>query len=121
MIFNRPFIGAFAFTSLVTAKRIDVNVGKDGLKFTPDEINANVGDEVAFHFVSGRHDVSEGPFDKPCQPYRVAGLWSGIINAEETGSDVTFTVPIQDTDAKWLYCSVGRHCQSGMTAVINPP
>lgn len=120
MIFNKPSITGFILVNLAAAKKIDVDVGKDGLKFTPDEIKAEVGDVVVFHFAKDRHDVSQGPFDKPCQPYLEDGLWSGTINAEGT-TGVTFTVPIRNTDTKWLYCSVDKHCQSGMTAVINAP
>jgi hypothetical protein len=32
-----------------------------------------------------------------------------------------FTILINDTKPLWYYCATGKHCQSGMAGVINPP
>lgn len=33
----------------------------------------------------------------------------------------TFTIAVEDAKPIWFYCSQGRHCQSGMVGVVNPP
>lgn len=32
-----------------------------------------------------------------------------------------FTVLVKDTNPIWFYCATGKHCQSGMSGVINAP
>ncbi|KAI1973353.1 hypothetical protein LOZ53_002941 [Ophidiomyces ophidiicola] len=108
-------------SSLVNAKTINVKVANGGLNYDPDTIRAEVGDEVAFLFTTGTHDVTLGQFDKPCQ-FAPDAFWSGQINIPaNTRANATFTIPIMDRNTKWIYCSVGRHCQRGMVGVINPP
>lgn len=34
---------------------------------------------------------------------------------------LTYTVPVRDTNPVWFYCPQARHCQSGMVGAINPP
>lgn len=34
---------------------------------------------------------------------------------------LTYTIPVRDTNPVWFYCSQARHCQSGMVGAINPP
>lgn len=111
----KPVLGALALTGLVAAKQIEVKVGEGGKKFVPNEIEAEVDDEVVFNFVDGGHDVSESSFDSPCQP-KDGGIWSGALD-----SGKSFTVKIENTDPIYLYCSQGNHCKKGMTAAINAP
>lgn len=33
----------------------------------------------------------------------------------------TFTVPVNDTKAVWVYCAQANHCSSGMVFAINAP
>ncbi|EER24239.1 hypothetical protein D8B26_002441 [Coccidioides posadasii str. Silveira] len=104
-----------------TARTIKVKVANGGLNFDPDVIRAEPGDEVAFYFTRGSHDVTLGEFDNACQPADNA-FWSGTINLPEgTQGSAVFTIPIEDTNPKWIYCSYRRHCQNGMVGVINPP
>ncbi|KAK2737424.1 hypothetical protein FQN57_007514 [Myotisia sp. PD_48] len=122
MLLDKSSLGLVALATMAAAETIHVQVGQgEKLTYTPNVIKAEKGDNVVFHFVGGHHDVAQGSHDSPCQSSGEGSIWSGVIDAEETGGKVTFTVPIQDTDPKWLYCSVGKHCQNGMTAVINPP
>lgn len=32
-----------------------------------------------------------------------------------------FTVLVKDTKPVWFYCATAKHCQAGMSGVINPP
>ncbi|EEP75811.1 predicted protein [Uncinocarpus reesii 1704] len=107
--------------TLASARTITVMVAQGGLNFTPGTIRAQTGDEVAFVFTRGNHDVTLGEFDRPCQPAPNA-FWSGTITIPSgLNGNATFTIPIRDTEPKWIYCSFGRHCQNGMVGVINPP
>ncbi|KMU75929.1 hypothetical protein CISG_05414 [Coccidioides immitis RMSCC 3703] len=65
-----------------TARTIKVKVANGGLNFDPDVIRAEPGDEVAFYFTRGSHDVTLGEFDNACQPADNA-FWSGTINLPE--------------------------------------
>jgi plastocyanin len=111
----KSILGLATLAGIAAAETIKVWVGQGGMTISPDEIRANVGDKVAFHFASSGHDVAQGPFGSPCTP-SPSGFYSGSVP-----SDGVFTVDVTDTTPKWVYCSVGQHCASGMVAVINPP
>ncbi|KAM3066937.1 hypothetical protein ACMFMG_007081 [Clarireedia jacksonii] len=111
-------INVLALAAAVMAATIHVDVGKEGLQFSPDKIVAADGDQVAFHFYS-KHSVASSSFFEPC----VSGpndFFSGVLTGDDAGVQ-TWTLPITNVSAIWLYCSVGKHCQAGMTAVINEP
>lgn len=40
--------------------------GAAGLVYTPDSINAAVGDMVQFNFMTANHTATQSTFDKPC-------------------------------------------------------
>lgn len=141
MRFSRPSFAAAATALLLqvtSAQNISVPPGSvmthviqvgdqnGGLKFYPDTLEGvNAGDLVQFHFWPKAHSVAQSSFDAPCQPLESAnrtGFWSGMmpVAAESTTMPV-FTIPINSTDPIWFYCATGRHCQSGMVGVINPP
>ncbi|KAG6002495.1 hypothetical protein E4U21_003023 [Claviceps maximensis] len=98
----------------VSAKTISIDVGKDGLVFSPDSVQADVGDVLEYRFF-GVHSVAVGDFVKGCVPASSGGFYSGFA-AENN----VFRVTVNSTDATPFYCSVGRHCQAGMVGVINP-
>ncbi|EEH22631.1 hypothetical protein PABG_04842 [Paracoccidioides brasiliensis Pb03] len=116
----KSIFSTIALIATAFAETIDVKVGENGLTIEPSNINARQGDDVVFHFFSGNHDVASGPFASPCTPSD-NGFYSGIINANGNQPDATFTVRINNTNPIWLYCTTSGHCQSGMSAVINPP
>ncbi|OAL72715.1 hypothetical protein A7D00_2488 [Trichophyton violaceum] len=121
MVATKSVLSAVALAGVAAAETIDVMVGQGGLKFVPDNIKAKSGDEVVFHFVMGHHDVTLGRYDSPCMPIQGESIWSGVVDTVEKGKGVTFTVPIHDDKTKWIYCSVAKHCQNGMSLVINEP
>lgn len=55
-----------------------VEVGKGGLRYTPNTIKADKGDIVEFHF-DGMHSVVAGDFKKPCTPVSSGGFYSGTL------------------------------------------
>lgn len=62
---------------LVWGKTIDVNVGQNGLTFSPNNIVAEIGDKVDFHFFPKNHSVVQSSFDAPCVPVN-PGVFSGF-------------------------------------------
>lgn len=65
-----------AILPLSLAKTITVDVGKNGLVFSPDTITAEKGDTIEFTFYPQSHTVVESTFDKPCS-YKSGGIFSG--------------------------------------------
>ncbi|KJK82249.1 hypothetical protein H634G_02443 [Metarhizium anisopliae BRIP 53293] len=110
-----------------------VDVGKNmatnetGLKFYPDRIVAQKGDMVQFQFWDGNHNAMQTSFDQQCQPIsrsnpNVTGFDSGFQPAKasiEKGMIPVYTVMINNTAPIWVVCVQGRHCQNGMSMVIN--
>jgi len=115
MQLNKTLLGGLALVGVAAAETHTISAGKTGLVFSPDNTVAAVGDTVVFDFGSG-HDVSQGPFDSPCNP-STGGIYSGLVGSTKN----KFVVTINDTNPIWFYCSVSSHCQSGMVGVINPP
>lgn len=109
----------------VSAAIIDVQVGADGLSYTPSAIGASVGDQVVFHFHAKNHTVTQSSFAEPCGPL-AGGVNSGFmpVPANQTDNLPTFTVQVNDTTPFWVYCAQGAgtpasHCGQGMVFAIN--
>ncbi|KAA8896109.1 Cupredoxin [Sphaerosporella brunnea] len=102
---------------------VKVSDANGDLAFSPSEIKAEVGSWIEFRYWPRNHSVVQSSFDKPCQPLSGAStIWSGFMPVAAGTTDFpTFTVKINDTNPIWFYCSQGKHCQSGMVGVINPP
>jgi plastocyanin len=93
----------------------------NGLHFEPENVVADIGDIVEVHFLPKNHTMTQASFDKPCEPL-TGGVFSGFNFATPVGeSQDVFTFTIKDKEPFWYYCSqtVGNHCQSGMSGVIN--
>ncbi|AEO61883.1 hypothetical protein MYCTH_2312604 [Thermothelomyces thermophilus ATCC 42464] len=95
--------------------------GPAGLVFTPQELNAAVGDTVIFTFLSQNHTATQSSFDKPCEAL-AGGMDSGFqANANNTVNpppQVAMQVMV-DTPL-WFYCRQKGHCGKGMVFSINP-
>ena len=100
----------------------DVDVGNNGLVYSPDTVMAAVGDTVNFHFYEGDHSVAQSNFAAPCQPSGANAIYSGFINPSsgQQEASLMFSVSVNSTDTIWIYCSQGHHCAAGMAMVINP-
>ncbi|EOD44813.1 putative extracellular serine-rich protein [Neofusicoccum parvum UCRNP2] len=106
--------------SLSQAANIDVIVGKNGLTFEPNSTTAAEGDTLTFKFWPMAHSVVQGAFGSPCTPSDT-GFNSDFVRTTSGAANRTFVVTVNNTDPIWYYCSQGKHCQSGMVGVINPP
>jgi plastocyanin len=56
-----------------------VVAGIGGLHFDPENVVAEIGDIVEFHFLAANHSVAQSSFDKPCVPL-----------TNPAGADITF-------------------------------
>ncbi|KAK6533787.1 hypothetical protein TWF694_002716 [Orbilia ellipsospora] len=115
---------------ICAAKIVDVMVGfRDNslqLLFTPEIVYQDVGQEVRFQFYPQNHSVAQSSFENPCTPLggesSSAGFFSGFNAVAKIDDSIpTFTINISSSDPIYFYCAQGRHCQSGMVGVINPP
>ncbi|KAI9776448.1 MAG: hypothetical protein M1839_009559 [Geoglossum umbratile] len=100
-----------------------VEVGVGGvLKFSPDSLTVPSGDSVEFRFSPMNHSVAQSSFQAPCTPSGNTALFSGFRPVSSGVGTDSWTLKINDTSkAIWLYCAQAKHCQSGMSMVINPP
>ncbi|KIW06244.1 hypothetical protein, variant [Verruconis gallopava] len=103
-----------ALASSALADVITVDVGSSGDVFSPNSVTAKDGDIVQFNF-HGTHSVVQSDFSSPCSSTSNTAINSGTL------SSGAFSVKINSTDPIWIFCGYARHCQSGMTMVINPP
>jgi plastocyanin len=104
-----------------------VVVGRAGLHFDPENVVAEIGDVVEFHYLAANHSVVQSSFGAPCVPLTddsktEIGFFSGFMPtpAGQQNPNV-FTIEVKDKLPIWYYCSQikGDHCQSGMSGVIN--
>ncbi|TVY34158.1 putative GPI-anchored cupredoxin [Lachnellula occidentalis] len=116
--------GALAATAGTTVHVVKVGSSNGSLTFAPNDIKVPAGDMVQFQFAPNNHTVTQSTFAKPCVPIsqasNVTGIYSGFMPVKATDTNTpTYTMMVNDTKPIWLYCSQGKHCQAGMTMVIN--
>ncbi|KAI0128588.1 Cupredoxin [Xylariales sp. AK1849] len=108
--------GEFAVTHTVVA-------GRGGLKFDPENVVAEIGDVIEWHYAPMNHSVAQSSFAKPCEPLADdTGFFSGFNFAVKEGqSENVFQITVEDKKPIWYYCAqqVGSHCQKGMVGVVN--
>jgi len=124
-MFSSTLSLGLALMPFVSAAIFDVQVGADGLSYSPPAIGASVGDQVVFHFHAKNHTVTQSSFAEPCGPL-AGGVNSGFmpVPANQTDNLPTFTVQINDTKPFWVYCAQGAgtpasHCGQGMVFAVN--
>lgn len=115
---------ALAQSSQVMVHVVKVGNANGTLAYSPNEVTAAVGDMVQFQFAPANHTVTQSTFDQPCQPISLnsntTGIFSGFMPVSASATTTpTYTILVNSTTPMWLYCSQGKHCQSGMTMVIN--
>ena len=97
-----------------------------GLRYSPDNVSADIGDVIEWHFKPKAHGVVQSSADKPCVALE-GGFSTGLIPVPEgqTQADQVFQLIVEDTNPIWYYCpqlggGEGKgHCQNGMVGVIN--
>ncbi|EON97065.1 putative extracellular serine-rich protein [Phaeoacremonium minimum UCRPA7] len=107
-------------TVTLTGTTHSVVAGLGGLRFDPDNVVAEVGDIVEWHFLPKNHSVAQSSFAAPCVPQENA-FFSGFQPTPEGQAPDVFQIVVKDKAPIWYYCAqtVGSHCKSGMVGVIN--
>ncbi|TGO37644.1 hypothetical protein BHYA_0092g00270 [Botrytis hyacinthi] len=117
---QKSLISLVALASSAMAVERSVVVGGSGLSFVPNALTVQVGDTVKFQFL-GTHSVAQSTYDSPCVPSDDAPIFSGVIAGSSPSSNDPAPTFIMDTHVNgtlWLYCTVGSHCQKGMSMEI---
>ncbi|KAF5000316.1 hypothetical protein FGRMN_1860 [Fusarium graminum] len=114
-------------TASSAEKTHTINVGASGHKFTPAEVEADVGDIIEWRFYPSNHWVIQGDYDYPCIPYEYAGLDRTGFSSEMqkvqaiTNDGPRFRVRVNDTDPFFFYCGAPGSCvKYKMMGVVNP-
>jgi plastocyanin len=102
----------------------DVTVGAQNgsvIAYTPNYVNASIGDIVRFTFMQKNHTVTQSSFASPCSPL-TGGFDSGFVPvaANVTSGFQTAELTIENTDPVWVYCRQTGHCEEGMVFAVNP-
>lgn len=94
----QTFSKLLALAATASAAIISIDVGEDGLVFSPESTTAAVGDTLQFHFYagSGPHSVVKADFASPCKP-DTGAFFSGLMAGSEDGSSV-YEVAVTSTD-----------------------
>ncbi|KAK7217235.1 hypothetical protein V2G26_005238 [Clonostachys chloroleuca] len=119
-----PTIRAVPSTTVkLTGVTHSVTAGLGGLNFSPDNVVAEIGDVVEWHFLPLNHAVAQSSFAEPCKPLNNGtGFYSGFQFAtKENQAPKVFQIVVEDKKPIWYYCpqTNGNHCQKGMVGVIN--
>jgi plastocyanin len=64
--------------ALAAAQTIRIDVGLNGLAFTPNNVTAGVGTTLEFVYHPKKHSVSQSSFTAPCVPLE-GGFNSGFV------------------------------------------
>ncbi|KAI5858932.1 phosphatidylethanolamine-binding protein [Tricharina praecox] len=94
--------------------------GPAGLVYTPEFVEAAVGDKVVFEFLARNHTVTQSTLDVPCA-LKADGVKSGFrSNPDSIPGKEIFEVVVDDLEPKWYFCAQANHCAMGMVFAINP-
>ncbi|KAL7955817.1 hypothetical protein V8C34DRAFT_290500 [Trichoderma compactum] len=109
--------------TFLTGVTHSVVVGRGGLRFDPENVVAQIGDTVEWHFTAANHSLAQSDFAHPCKPLADGtGFFAGFnfVTAEGQNPNV-YQITVVDNSPIWYYCpqTKGNHCQNGMLAVIN--
>ncbi|KAF9068736.1 Cupredoxin [Rhodocollybia butyracea] len=112
-----------AIPPVVRSAIIDVTVGGTNgtVAYSPNNVNASVGDIVRFTFQQKNHTVTQSSFASPCSPL-ADGFDSGFVpvDANTTSGFLSAELTVGNTNPVWIYCRQTGHCEEGMVFAINP-
>ncbi|PNP42257.1 hypothetical protein TGAMA5MH_05939 [Trichoderma gamsii] len=101
-----------------------VVVGRGGLHFDPENVVAEIGDTIEWHFQAANHSIAQSDFAHPCKPLADGTSFFAGFNffTEGTGQNPNvYQITVIDNNPIWYYCpqTKGNHCQMGMVGVVN--
>ena len=112
--------------------------GAAGLVYTPETIQANMGDMVQFNFMTTNHTVTQSTFNTPCVKMgngADSGFMANVNNTINPPPMMMFQVMTKDPICELtsvfdvlsiidirlgMYCRQKGHCGKGMAFSINP-
>lgn len=112
-------------SGMVQVQVVKVGSKNGSLTFEPNDLKAEPGSMVQFHFWPKNHSVVQSAFTDPCVPINninssVSGFFSGYMPVAADSKEMpSYTIMVNSTGPIWFYCSQGKHCQAGMVGVIN--
>jgi len=95
--------------------------GSAGLVYTPESVNAAVGDMVVFTFMSTNHTATQSSFGTPCEALsggKDSGFMPNVNNTVNPPPQMAIQVSV--STPLWFYCRQKGHCGKGMVFSINP-
>lgn len=96
--------------------------GSPNLVYTPESVDAVVGDTVQFVFKQLNHTATQSAFDAPCNAL-VDGADSDFMPNADGADGITWDYEVTTIDPTWFYCkqkTPAVHCGAGMVFGINP-
>ncbi|KAJ7433040.1 hypothetical protein B0H11DRAFT_2297044 [Mycena galericulata] len=115
---------AASVLSSASAATILVTVGAGNTTtYSPSNVTAQVGDQIAFQFVSGNHTVTQSSFPAPCTALPPPGISSGFQPVTAGAQQIpqwSFNVT-NATTPLWFFCEHVGHCAKGMVFSVNAP
>ncbi|KAJ6488532.1 hypothetical protein C8R47DRAFT_483056 [Mycena vitilis] len=115
---------SLAVIPVARSATIEVTVGGTGvIAYTPNQVQANVGDVIQFTFKQRNHTITRSTLANPCSPITGDGaLDSGFVPvpANQTSDFPLAQLTVKDTDPIWIFCNQPGHCQQGMVFAVNP-
>ncbi|KAJ7915492.1 hypothetical protein B0H13DRAFT_2270325 [Mycena leptocephala] len=122
-MFSTPKFATFAAISclslavipIVRSAVIEVTVGGVGvIAYTPNQVQANIGDVIQFTFKQKNHTITRSTLANP-----VPHLWEREHSTRDSANETDFPLAqftVQDTNPVWVYCRQAGHCTQGMAA-----
>ncbi|KAJ7616514.1 hypothetical protein FB45DRAFT_992818 [Roridomyces roridus] len=114
-----------AGTATSGAQDILIQVGPGNqLVFNPSNITAQVGDNVAFQFLSGNHSITQSSFADPCTPLASGAVDSGFQPVAANATQIPqFSFSVTNASTPLFFFSKQtapvNECQQGMVFAIN--
>jgi len=110
-----------AASTVAAAATHTVVVGGSTKVYTPDTLEANIGDMVIFEFQAENHTATQSAFTSPCVALaggKDTGFMPNINGTVNPPPQAAFAVQV--STPVWFYCRQKGHCGEGMTFSINP-
>ncbi|KAF4984365.1 hypothetical protein FZEAL_433 [Fusarium zealandicum] len=116
----KTMFASAALAYLASAKTIKITATSDN-KFDPEEVEAEKGDVLEFHFEPKNHSVVAGDYQYPCSPLNMGtGFFSGFVSTDDDSANKVFKVTVNDTEPIPFYSSQDQECPEGMVGIVNP-
>lgn len=100
-----------------------VAVGQEnGLSFNPNQLNANIGDTIVFHFHAVNHTLTRSSLENPCVSSGKFDSGFNQYNPTEN-NDLILVITVNSLEPQWFFCrqeQLFSHCHAGMIFAINP-